>query len=291
MNEEKIMSGQEVADALYERIRQNYEEARDSGALRRPPKLAIVLIGQDAGSQIYVGQKIRACEMLGFDYVLDQHQDVDDVDLSMVLRLVEKYNNDAGVDGMIVQMPLPEGVDRREVLAAIAPEKDVDGLTPASYGRLAQGLDFEGFRPCTGLGVVKMLEYYRVPIAGRRVAVVGAGLVAGRPIAMMLLNRGATVTVCNSKTPDLAAVTREADIVVAATGRGGLIGPEMLKDGAVVVDVGITRDATGKIRGDAEMEKVLEKVSLISPVPGGVGKMTVACLMANLLEAALAKKP
>jgi methylenetetrahydrofolate dehydrogenase (NADP+)/methenyltetrahydrofolate cyclohydrolase len=184
-------------------------------------------------------------------------------------------------------MPLPQHLDKTAIIRAIDPAKDVDGLTPVSYGETTLGVEFERFAPCTAKGVLKMLEYYGVPLAGSRVTVVGSGIIAGKPIALMLSNRKATVTICNSKTKDLAALTRQAEILVVAVGSARMIGAEMVSAGAVVVDVGISRDGLEKISGDVDFEQVSKKVRLISPVPGGVGRLTVACLMENLLLAAI----
>ncbi len=283
----QIMDGKVVAAAVYEKIKEGFLIAKENGKLTRPPKLVIVLIGSNEASLIYIRQKIKACEELGFECVLDHHQNIENYDWKKVGEVIRKYNNDSAVDGIIVQMPLPAGIDRSRVLITIDPRKDVDGLHPLSYGETALGIDFEHYPPCTANGVVKMLNYYHIPIEGQRVVIVGSGIVAGKAIALMLMNRKATVTVCNSKTKNLAELTRQADILVVAAGKARMITDDMVKKGAVVVDVGISGNATGKISGDVDFERVKAKASFISPVPGGVGKLTVACLMENLLKAAI----
>lgn len=288
--ESKLMDGKVVAASVYKQIKMDYQEALDSGKLKRPPKLVIILIGNNEASLIYVRQKIKACEDLGFDCFLDHHKDSENYDWQKVGDIIRQHNNNPEVDGIIVQMPLPNDIDPAQVLISVHPKKDVDGLTPLSYGETALGTNFEYYPPCTANGVIKMLEYYNVPIAGQRVVVVGSGIVAGKAVAMMLINRKATVTVCNSKTRDLAAITKTADILVVAVGKAKFITPEMIKKGAVVVDIGISRDGMEKLSGDVDLEAVLAKVARISPVPGGVGRLTVACLMENLLKAAVAPR-
>lgn len=285
------MDGKVVAEQIYSEISSGYLLALESGKLKRKPKLMIVMLGNNEASAIYIKMKIKACEKLGFDYEVDHHPEAEKYSTEQVIeKIVRKHNLDSGVDGIIVQMPLPPQIDKTAVIRAIDPSKDVDGLHPLSYGETALGVEFEYYAPCTARGVVKMLEYYNVPIAGQRVVVIGSGIIAGKPIAMMLSNRKATVTVCNSKTRDLADITRQADILVVAVGSARMIKADMVKEGAVVVDVGISRDGLEKISGDVDFEKVSPKARLISPVPGGVGKLTVACLMENLLKAAVAPR-
>ena len=284
------MDGKVVAADIYEKIKKDYQAARDSGKLKKEPKLVIILIGSNEASLIYIRQKIKACEELGFECVLDHHPQAEGYDWKKIGEIIRKHNLDPSVNGIIVQMPLPDGIDRSGVLITIDPKKDVDGLHPLSYGETALGADFEYYPPCTANGVVKMLEFYKVPIAGQRVVVVGSGIVAGKAIALMLMNRKATVTVCNSKTKDLAEITRQADILVVAVGKSKMITADMVKDGAAVVDVGISRDGSEKISGDVDFDPVKAKVGYISPVPGGVGRLTVACLMENLLKASISPR-
>lgn len=277
----KILDGKAVAESIYDGIKSSMSD------VTKKPKLVIIMLGDNTASLVYIKQKIAACEMLGFDYKLEHIDDAGKWTNDDVIDLIEKYNKDKTVTGMIVQMPLPEHLDKTAIIPHISPEKDVDGLTPYSYGLTTLGVEFERFSPCTAKGVVKMLEFYKIPITGQRVVVVGSGIIAGKPIALMLSNRKATVTICNSKTEYLAEVTKMADILVLAVGKAKMIDAKMVKKDAVVIDVGISRDGDEKISGDADFEALLPIVSAISPVPGGVGKLTVACLMENLLKSAI----
>ena len=277
----KILDGKAVAESIYDGIKAK------SLTVKRKPKLVIIMLGENAASLVYIKQKIAACEMLGFEYKLEQIEDATKIQNSDVIELIEKYNKDESVTGMIVQMPLPEHLDKTVIIPHISPDKDVDGLTPYSYGLTTLGTEFEKFSPCTAKGVVKMLEFYKIPVTARKVVVVGSGIIAGKPIALMLSNRKATVTICNSKTENLEEITKTADILVVAVGKAKMITAKMVKKDAVVIDVGISRDGDEKISGDADFEALLPFVSAISPVPGGVGKLTVACLMENLLESAM----
>lgn len=285
-----IMDGKVVAADIYEKIKHDFELAKSLGRLKKAPKLVIVLIGSNEASLVYVKQKIKACEMLGFECVLDHHPDSEALDWKKVGEIILKHNLDDSVDGIILQMPLPAHIKRASVIAQISPQKDVDGLHPLSYGETALGKDFEYYQPCTAHGVVKMLEYYKIPIEGQRIVIVGAGIVAGKSIGLMMMNRGATVTICNSKTRNLEQITKEADILIVAVGSQKMIKASMVKEGAVVVDVGISRNELGKLSGDVDFEEVKKKASYISPVPGGVGKLTVALLMWNLLKAAISPR-
>ena len=277
-----VMDGKLVAGQIYSDISKRALEG-----LARKPKLAIILIGNDAPSQIYIKQKIKACEELGFEYILDARSEDKALSTADVVNLVEQYNKDQSVTGMIVQMPLPAHIDKQEVIKAISPKKDVDGIHPLNFGLTVLGREFENLTPCTATGVVKMLEFFKIELEGKKVVVIGSGIIAGKPIAAMLSNRRATVTICNSKTKDLAEYTVGADIIVVAVGRAKLLKASMVKEGAVVIDVGISRGEDGKIVGDTDFEGLWGKVAYISPVPGGVGKLTVACLMSNLLKSAL----
>lgn len=284
------MDGKVVAESIYAGIEADFKVARDSGKLARKPKLVIVMIGNNESSAIYVRMKIKACERLGFDYFLDHYPEADYYDTQKVIEIVRKHNLDQSVDGIIVQMPLPAQIEKVTVIRAIDPAKDVDGLHPLNYGETSLGVDFEYYVPPTARGVVRMLEFYKVPIAGQRVVVIGSGIIAGKPIAMTLSNRKATVTICNSKTRDLGEISRIADILVVAVGSARLIKADMVKPGSVVVDVGISKDGLEKTSGDVDFDAVKDKVRLISPVPGGVGRLTVACLMENLLKAAISPR-
>ncbi len=282
----QIMDGVEVAKSIYEGIEKSLVSARKSGYIG-VPKLVIVMVGHNPSSSIYVQQKIKACKELGFECELHLQEEADVESTAELVKIVEKLNSQKDVNGIIVQLPLPAYIDKNLVIAAIDPKKDVDGLTPGNIGKTFLGVEFEYLTPCTATGVVRMMEYYGIELAGKKVVVIGAGIVAGKPIALMLANRRATVTICNSKTSDLKNYTADADIVVVAVGVAGLLKASMVKKGAVIVDVGITKDGLGKLHGDVDFANVSKKVAYISPVPGGVGKLTVACLMENLVKAAI----
>lgn len=246
------------------------------------PGLAVVLVGEDPASQVYVRNKVKACEDNGFYSSLDRYPaDLSEADL---LARIDALNHDPKIHGILVQLPLPKHIDSHKVLEAIAPEKDVDGFHVANAGALMTGAPL--FRPCTPYGCMKMLESIQFPLRGARAVVVGASNIVGKPMAMLLLQAGATVTICNSKTRDIGAHTREADVVVAAVGRRNLITADMVKPGAVVIDVGMNRDDNGKLCGDVDLGGVSEVAGYITPVPGGVGPMTITMLLVNTLEAA-----
>ncbi|AKJ67423.1 5,10-methylene-tetrahydrofolate dehydrogenase/ 5,10-methylene-tetrahydrofolate cyclohydrolase [Pandoraea thiooxydans] len=246
------------------------------------PGLAVILVGEDPASQVYVRNKVKACEDNGIYSVFDRFPA--DLPEAKLLARIAELNADPKVHGILVQLPLPKHIDSHKVLEAIAPEKDVDGFHVANAGALMTGAPL--FRPCTPYGCMKMLESIEFPLRGARAVVVGASNIVGKPMAMMLLQAGATVTICNSKTRDLAAHTREADVIVAAVGRRNLITADMVKPGAAVIDVGMNRDDQGKLCGDVDFAAVKEVAGWITPVPGGVGPMTITMLLVNTLEAA-----
>ena len=256
-------------------------------AAGRPPGLAVVLVGDDPASHVYVRNKVRACAEAGIRSTLEQH----DASLpeAELLRRIGALNADPAVHGILVQLPLPRHIDAAKVIAAIAADKDVDGYSVQSAGELLAGLP--GFRPCTPHGCMKLIESTGVPLRGKHAVVIGRSNTVGKPMALLLLQADATVTVCHSATADLGAHTREADVVVAAVGRRGTLTGAMLKPGAIVVDVGINRvpdgepDA-GKLRGDVDFASASQVAGWITPVPGGVGPMTIAMLLANTVESA-----
>lgn len=254
--------------------------ARRVAALPRPPGLAVILVGRDPASEVYVRQKEKACREVGIDSRV--YRFPDDAATEDVLELIGRLNGDPEVDAILVQSPVPRQVDFEALVQAIDPEKDADGFHPLNLGRMLRGLP--GPRPCTPRGVMELLSRYSIPVRGRTACVVGRSLIVGRPLALMLLSADATVTVCHRHTADLARHTREADLLCVAVGRPGLISPDMVKEGAVVVDIGISR-VNGKVVGDVD-PGVREVAGALSPVPGGVGPMTVAMLLANAVEAA-----
>ena len=274
-----IIDGKAVAATVREEVRTRVARLLEAG---RQPGLATVLVGDDPASRVYVRNKRKACEEVGIRSF--GHELPAAAGGAELLRLVRALAADAEVQGILVQLPLPAGFDTAEVLASIPPEKDVDGLHPVNQGRLLAGLD--GLRPCTPLGVMRLLDESGAALAGARAVVVGRSLLVGKPVALLLLERHATVTICHSRTADLAAEVGRAEVVVAAAGRPGLVRGEWIRPGAVVIDVGTNRGPDGKLRGDVEFEAARERASRITPVPGGVGPMTIAMLLANTVTAA-----
>ena len=257
-------------------------EAAILSAKNHKPGLAVLILGEDPASQVYVKNKVKACEEVGFFSILEKYPQ--DFSQTKLLKRIEELNNDSRIHGILVQLPLPQHIDSHAVLEAISPFKDVDGFHVANAGALMVGAPI--FRPCTPYGCMKMLESIQYPIRGARAVIIGASNIVGKPMAMLLLQAGATVTICNSKTKDLAAHTKEADILVVATGKPKMIKGDMVKPGAVVIDVGINRQADGKLCGDVDFDEVEKIAGWITPVPGGVGPMTITMLLQNTLEAA-----
>ena len=246
------------------------------------PGLAVVLVGDNPASQVYVRNKVKACEDNGLHSVLDKHPaTLSEADL---LARVEALNNDPAIHGILVQLPLPAHVDAHKVIEAIAPAKDVDGFHVASAGALMVGQP--GFWPCTPYGCMKMLESIGYDLKGKHAVVIGRSNIVGKPMALMLLQKNATVTICHSATVDLKAMTLQADVIVAAVGKRNVLTADMVKPGAVVIDVGMNRDDEGKLCGDVDFEGVSQVAGYITPVPGGVGPMTITMLLVNTLEAA-----
>ena len=256
------------------------------GALERKPGLAVILVGENPASQVYVRGKVKDCADCGiacFDYYLPA-----DTTEEELLALVAQLNGRADVDGILCQLPLPAHITERKVLEAISPDKDVDAFHPENMGRILRG--DARFRPCTPAGVMELLHEYNIPIAGKKCVVVGRSNIVGKPMALLLLGENGTVTVCHSRTPNLKEECLQADILVAAVGKVNLITADMVKEGAVVIDVAMNRNADGKLCGDVDYAAVAEKASFITPVPGGVGPMTRAMLMKNTLTAAKARQ-
>jgi methylenetetrahydrofolate dehydrogenase (NADP+)/methenyltetrahydrofolate cyclohydrolase len=273
----QILKGKEAAASALEEAEVAVKK------MGRKPGLAIVLVGNDPASEVYVKKKLQKAEKIGLRAELKRMDE--SATEEEVLAVVDGLNNNDNIDGFIVQAPLPKHIDFSKVLDAIAPEKDVDGWTSASMGRLVSGTDT--FYPATPLGVMKMLEFYKVEIKGKNATVIGRSNVVGKPLALMLLSENATVTVCHSRTANLAEHTKNADILIAAVGRPGLVTVDMVKEGAYVIDVGTTKVGE-KIVGDVDYENVIKKAHC-SPVPGGAGPMTVAMLISNVVKAALEK--
>ena len=245
------------------------------------PGLAVVIVGDDPASQVYVRNKIRACADTGIESI--EYRLAKDTREEELLKLIGELNNDKRVDGILVQLPLPEQIAPEKVIAAIAPEKDVDGFHVMNAGKLLTGTG--GFMPCTPYGVMKMIESVGYDLTGKEAVVVGRSNIVGKPQALMLLAKNATVTVAHSRTADLADVTRRADVLIAAVGRAKMITGDMVKPGALVIDVGMNRDENGKLCGDVDTASVMGIAGWVTPVPGGVGPMTIAMLMTNTVEA------
>lgn len=275
----RVIDGGAVAARVRERVAAAATAiAAEAG---RPPGLATVLVGDDPASAIYVRRKRQACREVGIRSV--HHEPESSVAEAELLGLVEELNRREDVDGILVQLPLPDHIEQDAVVAAIEPAKDVDGLTPTSAGLLARGTP--GLVPCTPQGVMELLDSAGVELAGAEAVIVGRSNLVGRPLASLLIAADATVTVCHSRTRDLAAVCRRADVLVAAAGRAGLVTAEMVQPGATVIDVGTNRTDAGLV-GDVDFESVREVAGAITPVPGGVGPMTIAMLLANTVRAA-----
>ncbi len=261
------------------RVKERTEELKNTYHIT--PGLAVVIVGDDPASRVYVNNKKKACEAVGFvseEYALPAETTQEDL-----LALVETLNNKPDINGILVQLPLPKHLDDKAVIAAINPQKDVDAFHAVNVGKIMLG-EYD-FLPCTPAGVMEMLHSYQIPVEGRECVVIGRSNIVGKPMAMLLLHENGTVTICHSRTKNLAEVCRRADILVAAVGIPKFVKADMVKEGAVVIDVGMDRDENGKLCGDVDFENVKEKCSFITPVPGGVGPMTIATLMKNTLKA------
>lgn len=274
-----IIDGKKVANELKDALRGEVQSLTAAGVR---PGLAVVLVGEDPASQVYVRNKEKACTDLGI--YSEVHRLSEKTTQDELLELIATLNENGRIHGILVQMPVPKQIDEKAVIEAISPLKDVDGFHPINVGNLLIG--DSGFVPCTPAGVIEMMRAYDISVAGKRAAVIGRSNIVGKPMAALLIREDATVTVCHSRTANLPEVTREADVVIAAVGRAEMVGPEYIKPGAVVIDVGMNRLPDGKLVGDVDFEAVKEIASAITPVPGGVGRMTIAMLMKNTVEAA-----
>ena len=274
-----IMDGKALSLKLKEQMKQRIAQLKQQGI---NPKLVVVLVGDNSASQVYVRNKHKSCGEVGIESeVITMPEQTTQQEL---LEVVERLNQDETVDGILVQLPLPKQIDEKTVLRSILPEKDVDGFHPVNVGLLSIG--DECFAPATPSGINAMFQEYGFDIAGKNCVVIGRSNIVGKPMAALLLKNNATVTICHSKTEDLASYTRRADVVIVATGRRHTLTAEMVKEGAVVVDVGMNRNEQGKLCGDVDYEEVKEKASFITPVPGGVGPMTITELLENTIQAA-----
>jgi len=279
----QLIDGKSLAAKVQTNVASEVEDLKQTKNI--VPGLAVILIGDDPASHAYVKMKAKACEKVGFYSIT--HNMPDTISQDEIIATIEMMNNNPRIDGILVQLPLPKHVDTDKILEVIDPKKDVDGFHAYNVGRLVTNLD--SFVACTPLGVMKMFEEYNIDLKGQDVCVVGASNIVGKPMASLLLNANATVTVTHIFTKDLKAHTSKADIIVVGVGVPGLIKEDMVKEGAIVIDIGINRIADGSLVGDVDFENVSKKCSYITPVPGGVGPMTIAMLLSNTLKAAKAR--
>jgi methylenetetrahydrofolate dehydrogenase (NADP+)/methenyltetrahydrofolate cyclohydrolase len=276
----RLIDGKALAQQVRDRLAKESAELLTHTGIK--PGLATILVGDDPASHVYVRNKQKACEMAGIH--VDDHKLSATTTQADLLALIEKKNADPRIHGILVQLPLPKHIDSKIILEAVSPLKDADGFHPYNFGRLVEGHPV--FEACTPKGVIKMIESTGVTIEGKRAVVLGRSNIVGKPLALMLLQRNATVTICHSKTKDLPAVCREAELLLVAIGKAKFVTAEMVQDGAVVIDVGTNKLPDGKLCGDVDFEPVSQKAAWISPVPGGVGPMTIAMLLENTVESA-----
>lgn len=274
-----LIDGKKVSAYIKDSVREKTLELKTEG---KEITLAVIIVGDDPASRVYVNNKKKACEYVGFrslEFALPESTTEDEL-----LALIDKLNADDTVNGILCQLPVPKHIDDEKVIDRISPDKDVDGFSKINVGRLWVG-DYD-LAACTPMGVMELLKYYDIEVSGKNCVIIGRSNIVGKPMAALLLEQNGTVTICHSRTKNLAEITSQADIIVAAVGRAGFVTADMVKDGAVVVDVGINRNADGKLCGDVDFDNVKEKSSYITPVPGGCGPMTIALLMKNTLIAA-----
>lgn len=273
-----IIDGKELAKKIRANLKIECEELKKKNI---NSKLAVIMVGEDSASKVYVRNKSRACEDVGIkyeEYLLDSK-----ITQKELIELIEKLNNDKTINGILLQSPIPSNLDINEAFRTISPEKDVDGFNPINVGKLV--LNQDTFVSCTPYGIMKMFEEYDIDLTGKNVVILGRSNIVGKPLIHCCLNKNATVTSCHSKTQNIAQKAKEADVLISAIGKANFVTADMVKDGAVVIDVGINRLDNGKITGDVDFESVKEKASYITPVPGGVGPMTIAMLMSNVIKA------
>ena len=275
-----VLDGKALAAKCKEEVK------KEAASLARTPGLAVIIVGNNPASRVYVNSKRKDCEECGFlseEYALPEETTQEEL-----IALIQQLNERADIDGILCQLPLPQGIDEEAVLMAISPDKDVDGFHPMNMGALLVGK--EGFLPCTPYGIMEILDEYGIDPKGKQCVVIGRSNIVGKPMALLLLQRHGTVTICHSRTKNLAEVCRSADILVAAVGKVNIVTADMVKPGAVVIDVAMNRGPDGKLCGDADYAAVAEKASFITPVPGGVGPMTRAMLLENTYRAALSRE-
>ena len=274
----EIIDGKKLAKQIREDLKIKCDELKEKGI---KPKLAVIMVGDDKASQVYVRNKSKVCDEIGIEF--EEHLLDSSIEQKVLIDLIEKINLDNNVHGILLQSPIPAHLDINEAFRTISPKKDVDGFHPVNVGKLC--LNQDTFVSCTPYGIMKMFEAYNIDLTGKNVTILGRSNIVGKPLIQCCLNKNATVTVCHSKTKDLKQHTQNADIVIAAIGKANFVTEDMIKQGAVVIDVGINRSDDGKITGDVYFENVKDKASYITPVPGGVGPMTITMLMNNVIKA------
>ena len=274
----QLIDGKELAKNIRQELKKENDKLKEKGI---NAKLAVILVGDDNASKVYIKNKSKACNDVGIEFeeiLLDSNTTMD-----KLLNVIENLNLREDINGILLQSPIPKELNIQEAFEKIDYRKDVDGFNPINVGKLMIGQD--GFIPCTPYGIVRMLEEYNIPVEGKNAVVIGRSNIVGKPLSQCLLNKNATVTVCHSRTRDIQNVTKNADILISAVGKLNMVTEDMVKDGAVVIDVGMNRKENGKLTGDVDFENIKEKTSYITPVPGGVGPMTIAMLMNNVIKA------
>lgn len=275
----EMINGKKLAKETREKLKIKCDELKERGI---NPKFAAIMVGNDTASQIYIRNKSKACEEIGIEF--EEYLLSENIEQKELIEKIKGLNNRKDIHGILLQSPIPANLDINEAFRTIAPEKDVDGFNPLNIGKLC--LNQDTFVSCTPFGIMKMFEAYGIELEGKDVTIIGRSNIVGKPLIQCCLNKNATVTVCHSKTKNLKAHTQNADIIIVAIGKSKFLKADMIKEGAVVIDVGINRDSEGKITGDADFDNILSKASFITPVPGGVGPMTIAMLMNNIIKAA-----
>ena len=274
----QIIDGKLLAKKIRENLSKETKRLKEKGII---PNLAVIMIGNNEASKIYVKNKSRACEEVGIafkEYLLDNNTSQEEL-----LELIDKLNKDKEINGILLQSPIPKPLNIQEAFNKIDNIKDVDGFNPCNVGKLCIGED--GFIPCTPLGIMRMFEEYKIEIEGKKVAIIGRSNIVGKPMAQCMLSKNATVTICHSRTKELTKEIKDADIIISAVGKRNVVTDDMVKEGAVIIDVGMNRNEEGKLCGDVDFENVSKKASYITPVPGGVGPMTIAMLLNNVIKA------
>ena len=276
---DKIIDGRALSSKIKEQLKLELVDLEKK--VKKRPKLAVILVGEDPASKIYVKNKNKSCTEVGIEF--EEFNLPEETKMVDLVNLIETLNSREDVNGILLQAPLPKHLDQNIAFSKISPNKDVDGFNPVNIGKML--LNVDTFIPCTPYGVLKMLEEYNIGIEGKNVVVIGRSNIVGKPMAQLLLNKNATVTICHSKTQDLSKYTRQADIIISAVGHINILTSDMVKEDVTIIDVGINRKDDGSLCGDVDFDNVLEKVSYITPVPGGVGPMTIAMLMENTIKA------